>query len=380
MAESRNEEIDCLRAIAIFLVVVYHLQLTALKGVLLPAYSNGWSGVDLFFVISGFLVSRSLASWLEPLKEEKFMGRALVAKNYMLRRFVRILPIAWLWALIPVALSLYLNESGLLGEPKMVYQEACAVVRFSYNYFISGFGGGKIGQFWSLAVEEHFYIFLPSYFLLVRRRLWRACGLLALFLAAASYRYYQFYLGADSVWSYLFHTHYRLDGLALGSVLGISMDIYTPAILSLAQRPISRVALRALGFFALLTIWLFPGFFGLLSIPLGFSLLALASCVLVGLASMEKNLTPMPLLGKRFMVWVGRRSYSIYLIHFPLLLLLQESRFRIFGQYTEWAGVSEAIAGIALYFLALGIITEMNFRLVEAPLMDMAKKSFPRRS
>ena len=155
----RFEEIDYLRAIAIILVILSHLQLTFLNEYISAQFASGWTGVDLFYAISGFVVTNSFLSrrrhYLNSISTLK--ERLRFSFKFMIVRAIRIMPIAWVWIFVPVILSVYFNESGHMGNPPWVINEAKAALLFYYNYYSAITNHGVIGHFWSLSVEEHFY-------------------------------------------------------------------------------------------------------------------------------------------------------------------------------------------------------------------------------
>ena len=174
----RDLALDGLRGVAILLVLIWHecLPLTQLVGELTPSIlmymvRYSWSGVDLFFVLSGFLISRIL---LQTVESPHYYS------TFFMRRFFRVLPLYYL--LLGVAFGLKTSIFREMSEP---YWQSPApwwsYLTFTQNLFFDGHGVGGylLGVTWSLAIEEQFYLFFP---LIVRVMNFR---FLVLFLLAA---------------------------------------------------------------------------------------------------------------------------------------------------------------------------------------------------
>src|ERR1035438_4843968 len=202
--------LDGWRAIAILAVIFQHDTLHSF-GPFSAAWlfeHGGWSGVDLFFAISGLLICSRL------LEEEKVFGR-ISLRNFYIRRAFRILPpaLAFLGA---VAI---LISTGVLH---IGWREWIGTAVFLRNYtsLLGHIGPDSYytGHFWSLAVEEHFYLILPAVLVLTRKR-WRVPVLLGLSLIVAVHR---FHVLEFRLWSeVLFHTDIRLDGLLIAAIFAV---------------------------------------------------------------------------------------------------------------------------------------------------------------
>ncbi|HEY2511701.1 MAG TPA: acyltransferase, partial [Polyangiaceae bacterium] len=167
-------EIERLRAIAALMVVFTHTapNLPLLGGL----FSHPRTGVDLFFVISGFVVTRSLMRLLPDLSGVTDVGAAFdqsrgALRTFYTRRFFRIVPLAVAAIVLQRMLFvLGLPASALGGDINGLWREIAAVFTGVYNYAMPEQGYSQLGVYWSLSVEEHFYLLLPLAFLLVRTR------------------------------------------------------------------------------------------------------------------------------------------------------------------------------------------------------------------
>jgi peptidoglycan/LPS O-acetylase OafA/YrhL len=367
----KNLEIERLRAWAILLVLVQHMPV--LKAVLPAAFRAGGTGVDLFFVISGYVVSRSLLGTLTPLPERmpllERIDRARPAlAAFLSRRIHRILPMALLWAVIPLVLSFALNTSGVFGDAREVAGEVFAILSLQYNYAMTAGNGLHLAWYWSLAVEEHFYLLLPLFmvvFATASRRIVAAAAGIA--IVAFLLRPFSIYGGPPELaWTWNFVSHRNFDYLFAGVLLHLLREQGYLEIF----RAMPRGWALALTQGALLGIWLDQGlmppthFFGAGQL----SLEAFAAVAVLE-ATFERNVVlPIPGL-TRALEWLGSRSYGVYLIHQNVLhlgteLLARRGTPPIFAQVWQNTGANVLIVTGVTFGLA-----ELCFRLLERPLI-----------
>jgi peptidoglycan/LPS O-acetylase OafA/YrhL len=334
-----RSDIDGLRAVAVLSVVAFHAFPNWLRG--------GFIGVDIFFVISGFLISGIIADALAR-------GRFTFAGFYA-RRIRRIFP-----ALIVVLASclafgwfaLFPDEYRQLG--KHVAGGAGFVSNLLFwnevGYFDTAAETKPLLHLWSLAIEEQFYIFWPVLLLLAWR--WRMQLLLVTaVLAAASFALNvggiaghptaTFYSPASRAWELLAGALLACALRQPGAMAALARQV-RPGLLSGAG-----AALLALG---LATIVRGPGF------PGWPALLPVAGATLL-IAAGPAAWVNRHLLSNRVLVWVGLISYPLYLWHWPLLS---------FAQIIESATPSPAIRGYAVG--AAFVLAWLTYRLVERPL------------
>lgn len=301
---SRLKQLDALRAIAVLLVILHHNTYVALPGNapwLTKAFSAlwvrvGWMGVDLFFVLSGFLISGLLYG------EHKKYG-SIDLKRFFIRRGLKIYPP--FYAMLAVTLvTAALIDIGRSTDLSRVPPE----LFFVQNYFDPVWG-----HTWSLAVEEHFYILLGLSIYLILRR----CGgetdpftvlpkaFLVIALAVLAMRIWK------SPYTYG-KTHYRLDSLLFGVVLSYYYNYHHDRFVGLIKR--YRRPILCLCAALLLAVCI-SGRDGITP-TVGFSMLYLA----FGGALMLSIVFPAPDVGfsgwaVRSLAGIGAYSYSIYLWH-----------------------------------------------------------------
>ncbi|MXX67092.1 MAG: acyltransferase family protein, partial [Chloroflexi bacterium] len=339
--------LDGLRALAVLAVVAFHA-----GAAWLPA---GFLGVDVFFVISGFLITTLL------LRESESSG-AISLAGFWRRRAARLLP-ALLLMLAGVAAYLLLAAPDLL--PRFVQDVRFALV-FVTNWdfilrdvpYFAQWQPSLGTHLWSLAVEEQFYLVWPLV-VVVALRLGgrRAVGILALVLAAASALLMgMLYVPFTDVSRIYFGTDTHAFGLAVGSALAVLVRARPQTV------PANRVVLTLAGSVALIGIlaamsllhewdgFLYRG---------GYLGVAILTGLAVVVATTEEN-AMVRSLSWRPLRWLGRRSYGIYLWHWPLLLLPAPAAL-------SGAELSEPFDTL----LRLGLLValaEFSFRLVEVPL------------
>jgi peptidoglycan/LPS O-acetylase OafA/YrhL len=291
---------DFLRGVAIALVMLHHAE----AGVITTRM--GWMGVDLFFVLSGFLVSGILFA------EYKATGQ-IKPFVFLIRRGFKIYPLFYFVLLCHVLYFLYKGIPPATGS-------ILAEVFFFQNY-----QHGIMGVTWSLAVEEHFYLLLVLLFFIVNKRSDPAksntipIGCLVICAICLGLRAKTY---AD--WGYVgvfvneFPTHLRIDSLSFGVMLSFFFQFRKEAFLVYLKKH---------------SHWLFL-LSGLLLVPVfiwertswqvnivGYTFLYLAFGIWVGLmlAYEEKFVAGLKSIGGlflKFMIWVGKNSYAIYLCHF----------------------------------------------------------------
>lgn len=360
MSGKRIMDIEVLRAIAVLGVLFHHLQGSLFTDVVpllakLHAWAQPWWGVDLFFAISGFVIARSLIPALQGCTSHQQYWQQ--TRNFWLRRAFRLLPSAWLWLALMLLACLFVNRSGAFGTLSANFQATLAGVfqyanfRFADSFFRYEYGSSFV--YWSLALEEQFYLLFPLLIVLFRKHLvWVLLGLVAV----------QIFTLRTPLLMVV-----RTDALALGVLLAMwsaqpGYQRWRPDIL---RRP--WLGIGALILIAALLSFMATDRFTFAWYRIGS--IAVLSAVLVWIASYDRNyLMPAGAL-QRLLGWIGSRSYGIYLIHIPAYQLVRELIFRL-----QNAGLpSPAGHPILTLLIAFGLIvllSELNYRLVEMPMRN----------
>jgi peptidoglycan/LPS O-acetylase OafA/YrhL len=353
--------LDGLRAVSILLVFCSHYM--GPVSTRIGQYLGGWAGVNVFFVISGFLITSLL------LQEARDHG-TFSFKGFYIRRCLRIFP----------AYYFYLTFMLIYYGPQLAESATIAGLYLTDIYYMFGLGGisHRLVHTWSLAVEEHFYMLWPVMFYLMGRR---ALGLSILIIAAA-WVWKARLVAANVDWPRLYLAFdTRLDCILIGCVASLLwMDPNRRArirgLLANPSAPYVAVALLVVSAFFLGGHTHYGGgswqslFFWNVRLPLHDSLIALLLLALLthpasGLAR---------LLSRPVMVWFGRLSYSLYLWH----LLGIELGDQLYGTYFP----RSSVASICFEFVKLAIsvgLASLSYFVIERPFLALKSRWEPKR-
>lgn len=352
---SKNEDIEALRAIAVALVVLCHAgELFRPPGALnaLLRYVDYWGGVDIFFCVSGFVIAGSLLR-----KDDPTSFRALAAPFYI-RRIFRIWPAAFLWLAVAVAAAKVANTSGAFGPFRADFREAIAAVLQVHNIYLGLCHMGTLAPcgketiYWSLSLEEQFYVLFPLllYFVGPARLRW--------ILAAAILIQLPLHREAPQM---LWLT--RTDSISYGVLIAIAT---ARGDLQAVQAAVDRHPLWA----RLLGILLVTAVAGLSLVPqlrIGVGLIALASAGLVLLASGDPGvIIPRSSALRAVFLWAGSRSFGIYLVHHLCFWAAREIFYRLYHGVRFDNSVELGLTGLGLTVL----IAEVSYRLLETPIRE----------
>ncbi len=351
-ADERIAELDGVRGLAVLLVMAYHafayqMMHEAWSGwarVVVTMTNLGWLGVDLFFVLSGFLITGILL---------RTKGKPGALSNFYTRRALRILPLYF--AVLLIVLLAYPQSSLFVLLSAFFLANMATLFGVPLVY----------GPLWSLAVEEHFYLIWPW---LVRgvslSALWWIAGALA--VAEPVVRA----LGFANGWDVYYFSWFRFDGLAWGALLALVFH-------ATAQRAVLlRFAIAAWA--VALVIFLLGASSGILHRQriVGASLLyTMAQLFFAGLLAWVLATRDTRWTGFWRMTWLRRAgdwSYCLYLIH---LLLLQGWDWlvqRLGGQGEAALGGFKryGVRALAVFPVAFAVAA-LSFRYFEAPLLQL---------
>ncbi len=341
-------ELDGLRGIAILVVMVHRFWPRSDQGVAADVAGAGWAGVDLFFVISGFLIAGILLDT---------RGEGDYFRNFYARRVLRIFPLYYLFV-IGVLIAFHSNPAfrESAGSPLWYLLHLGNVPEGVLGNDVPYF----LGPVWSLAIEEQFYLTFPwLVYALDRRRL--TIVLLAMLAVAPAIRIGTMlaYPGQERI-QYLF-TLCRLDTIAIGCLLAIAartLDV------DAARDRVLRLTMLAAG--AAVVIGVVTGLdrttaFGR---TLGYSVVAVGCAAIVALVMLQRGAPSTAWLRWSWLRYLGKLCFGLYLLHRPADTIVTAVAGRV------------ALDGAALWLMpvklgaALALAT-VSWFLIERPFMSL---------
>lgn len=365
--------LDGIRGIAILLVLGIHFLYsgalpTPLRGFLFPAhvFVFGWMGVDLFFVLSGFLITGIL---LDTIEAPNYF------KSFYARRTLRIFPVYYLVIALMFCLSPFLARFSSL-QPYLPGHRLLTANLFYLQNWWQGFHDASkcvIGDYWSLGVEEQFYLVWPFVVLkLSRPNLTRCC--IAICLIAPFLRLFLLRNDPKSTLVFL-GTMTRMDTLLWGALIAIA--IRTPGFVQKAKPYLTPIMLVS-SLLVLIIDFPFHELYARARITqsIGYSVIAIgfAAFLFKGYLANETPSRLGAFLNVRFLRSFGRYSYGIYIFHAFLIAAMQLT----FGR-TAWYGHSTS-RGLFLLFLFLASsygVAFVSFHLYEKRFLALKSRFKP---
>ncbi len=366
----RNKEIDFLRGIAILLIIIGH------SAYIMPINYGGWIGVDLFFVLSGFLIGGLLFD------EYKKHGNIKIGL-FLIRRGFKIYPSYYL-LVATVTLKLYLVSQKTGGEFFPV-KKFLATLFFLQNYL-----GTIWGPTWSLAVEEHFYLLLPLCLLwLIKFNKLKTPGpisglFIGLALLCLALRICTIYFIGPWFEIVGFPTHLRIDSLFFGVLIAWFYHFRQTELKAFYMRYRKGLLIFAIPTFLqffIRTDKFLPFFRTYLDLSVGFTVAFIVSGIFIialvldeKVSSTVKKIIRPPVFN--FIAFTGYYSYNLYLWHFWLVDgIIVNDELKNYPVFKAWPVILPAAYFLLSYILGIGIT-----QLVELPLLKLRDRLFPRRS
>ena len=348
--------LDGIRGLGILLVLVYHYASSAnvlgIETPILALAGIGWSGVDLFFVLSGFLITGIL---YDSKGKEKYF------RNFYARRTLRIFPLYYAAAFAIILLDA-IWRYDLLGGANPLW-----IIFYGGNFQMALEGGGSIlDHFWSLAIEEQFYLVWPMVVLaLSRKKLMMVAA--AMIVIAPLFRAALVMNDAPSLAVYVL-TPARMDSLAMGAL--IALAIRGPKGIEALVPWAWAAGLTALaGFVAIVGVrqTFYSG--DPVILTAGLSLLLVFYGGLLILSLTFRPLTSVMELP--IMRWFGRYSYGLYVFHPIVNMILLHSP--LTEQFGEMNDIKAAMLLVLAFTLCMGMAI-LSFRFFEAPLLRLKSR------
>lgn len=311
--------IDSLRALAVLAVIIYHVDVNYLPG--------GFLGVDLFFVLSGYLISSLI------IKEYRKTG-SINLYNFYLRRARRLLPAVYFMITVGIILMVMFNEvllkkSHLDAIFGYIYSSNWWYIFHKLDYFDSFGSQSPFKHLWSLAIEEQFYMIFPLLFLLINSKkkgkdgtykLSKSFLYIVLGLIFVSLITHILLFDINNISRIYFGTDTRAFSLLVGVVGAIlyPMDKLNTKITPQENIVYSVISLISIA--TLITIMIYTSEYNTWLYRGGFLLVAILGIIII-ISSGKQHTVMAKLLSFKPVVFIGKISYSLYLWHFPILVL-----------------------------------------------------------
>ena len=356
--------IDSLRALAVLAVIIYHVDVNYLPG--------GFLGVDLFFVLSGYLISSLI------IKEYRKTG-SLNLYNFYIRRARRLLPAVYFMITVGLVVMVLFNEvllrkSHLDAIFGYIYSSNWWYIFHKLDYFDSFGAQSPFKHLWSLAIEEQFYMIFPLLFLLVNRKkkskdgtyklnknfLYVVLGLILVSLIA-----HILLFDINNISRIYFGTDTRAFSLLVGVVGAILYPMERLHAKVTPQQNMIYSVVSLVSIATLITVMIYTSEYNTLLYRGGFLLVAVLGLIVI-ISSGKQHTLMSRLLSFKPVVFIGKISYSLYLWHFPVLVLTTP--------------VSE-IGNPNIFFVILRIVLTfavaiVSYVFVETPIRKLGFKNY----
>ena len=356
--------IDSLRALAVLAVIIYHVDVNYLPG--------GFLGVDLFFVLSGYLISSLI------IKEFRKTGTVNLY-NFYIRRARRLLPAVYFMITVGLVVMVLFNEvllrkSHLDAIFGYIYSSNWWYIFHKLDYFDSFGAQSPFKHLWSLAIEEQFYMIFPLLFLLVNRKkkskdgtyklnknfLYVVVGLILVSLIT-----HILLFDINNISRIYFGTDTRAFSLLVGVVGAILYPMERLHTKVTLQQNLIYSVISLVSIATLITVMIYTSEYNTWLYRGGFLLVAILGLIVI-ISSGKQHTVMARLLSFKPVVFIGKISYSLYLWHFPILVLTTP--------------VAE-IGNTNIYFVILRVVLTfvvaiVSYVFVETPIRKLGFKKY----
>lgn len=347
------KQLDAVRGWAILLVLVFHFYRQYFS-----LFNIGWTGVDLFFVLSGFLIT----GILYDAKQQPGYFR-----NFYIKRVLRIFPIYFLVLSILFYLVPLISTTATPDLPYYLNHQAWFWTYLqNWLYSIKGYPNDRIFMFtWSLCIEEQFYLFWPL--IIYKASAKNIVRIAVFFIIMANVLRLLHFNGIDENYIYV-NTFSRIDALSVGALIAILVRT-NKALLEKLATPVLIVSLL----FLLLNIGYQKSLY-FMNLYYSFSFIAFISGTLL-VWSLASNMphTLKFMVNNKALFFLGKYSYGIYLYHVPLYLLVTPW---LISQLQNYMVINTPVilvlrTVVMLFSIAVAVL---SFKYIETPFLNLKKK------
>jgi peptidoglycan/LPS O-acetylase OafA/YrhL len=344
--------LDGIRGMAVLLVILFHFFNAGF----------GWIGVDLFFVLSGFLITGIL---IDSRDDRNYF------RNFYIRRTLRIFPLYYFAFTFFLLLVIFAEDAVALKEPDFFTANALWFYIYMQNWLfaITGWPADHVlNHFWSLAIEEQFYIFWPVlvYFIPPKKLLHACILIIVVSLVSRICSYYQ---GCQAPWQFV-TTHCRLEGLATGGLIAVLFRKNLSSLINIFKW-VGWIMIPVIIF-----LYIKAGTLKYNSpyyLTIGFTIFDLfLGSVLVAALTRKAAITIFSWPVLRFL---GKYSYGIYVYHWMIYQLLWKWYLDHILNGIN-AGGSRFVYGIVCFILTI-LVSRISYMYLESPLLELKKKFAP---
>ena len=346
--------LDGIRGIAILLVIVYH------NFGFIDVFFFGWLGVDLFFVLSGFLITDIL---LRKQREQGFL------KKFFIRRALRILPLYYLVLFVFLILLPFLEKNFLDLDYYIsnqlwfwTYLQNWLLIFHPPEHAIS------LTHLWSLAVEEQYYLIWPFCILLIKKPQRLFFLLFIILLLVIFIRLIVWIYKIESLAYFNFYTFSRIDGICIGSMLALARK-FAPSQTTKSFTAIIFL-LASLNFIFYFINKQYDFSFPFLAI-VGYTTFATVFGLLLNEIIVSKDSLIRVCFENKVLRFFGTISYGLYIIHWPTYIVLKTHAAGLFQSYFFHSAnfmISMSATVISI------IISYLSFHFYEKPFLKMKEK------
>jgi peptidoglycan/LPS O-acetylase OafA/YrhL len=345
------KQLDSLRAIAVLLVIITHWFSETSK---LNIYTGVFSGVDIFFVLSGFLITKILFENRE-LSQLHNTSRRVVIRSFYMRRFLRIFPIYYITLTVLYIIGPATGTAIRQTFPYFITYTS------NFYFFSAGHWDGMLSHLWSLSVEEQFYLLWPWLMLYVNRKY-----LLSIVLASIA-------IGIGTQWALRNHglgdifTLSCFDGFGFGALLAWAW-VYKSAVIKKYYVPLLCVSVAAF------TLQLFR-VSGYNSFVPSRTLTSICTIAVISTVLLEKRFIVSDIvLNNPILIFIGKISYGVYLFH----LMIPYIAYDLFTPINNF--LPHSLKKYSYYFLTtekfalLILVAFLSWKLIEHPILRLKSR------